>query len=82
MLKIVEKNGAASRNSAFMKGFKKIMHLPLDYKLSQTDLFRMFLRELQVRSELIAALEDGDRVGSCRSQSIDDLCRQEINLVK
>ena len=75
--KIVEKNGAASRNSAFMKGFKKIMHLPVDYKFSQTDLFKMFLRELNVGAHLVHEKQGYFK----RSQNIDQLCQKPINLL-
>ena len=65
------------RNSAFMKGFKKIMHLPLDYKLSQTDLFKMFLRELNVRDHHVHEKQGYFK----RSQNIDQLCQKPINLL-
>lgn len=76
--KMINKNGIDIENSDFIKEFKKMMDLPPNYELSQTQLFRMFLRELNV-----VGVEE--RVGvrlAQRSQSIDELCRQEINLVK
>ena len=54
-----------------------MMDLPSDYELSQTDLFRMFLEELHVRSEQVHEKEGYFK----RSQNIEDLCRQEINLL-
>jgi len=76
--KMVEKNGGAGKNPDFIKEFKNMMDLPPDYELSQTYLFQMFLRELQVRSEQVHEKEGYFK----RSQNIYDLCRQDINLVK
>jgi len=74
--KMVEKKRGEKPD--FIKEFKNMMDLPSDYELSQTYLFRMFLRELLVRSEQVREKEGYFK----RSQNIEDLCRQEINLVK
>ena len=80
--KMVEKNGGAGEKPDFIKGFKSMMELPSDYELSQTDLFKMFLRELQVRSSNVREIGVTVPWIFKRSQNIEDLCRQEINLVK
>ena len=59
------------REHNFTADFKKIMDIPSDYTLSHTDLFRMFLKELGVRSCQVR--EKGGYFK--RSQGIDDLCR-------
>ena len=74
---MVEKKRGAGEKPDFMKEFKKMMDLPSDYELSQTDLFRMFLRELLVRSEQVHEKEGYFK----RSQNIEDLCRQKIDMV-
>jgi len=75
--KMVEKKRGAGEKPNFIKEFKNMMDLPSDYELSQTDLFRMFLEELHVRSEQVHEKEGYFK----RSQNIEDLCRQEINLL-
>ena len=74
--KMVEKKRGEKPD--FIKEFKNMMDLPSDYELSQTYLFRMFLRELLVRSEQVHEKEGYFR----RSQNIDDLCRHNINVLK
>lgn len=78
--KIVEKH--VEKNSGekpdFIKEFKKMMDLPSDYELSQTQLYQMFLKELCVRRSRVHEKEGYFK----RSESIEDICRQEINLVK
>ena len=55
---------------SFMKKFKEKMDIPSDYKLSCTDLFRMFLRELNVRPCDVREKEGYFK----RSMSIRQLC--------
>ena len=74
--KMVEKKRGEKPD--FIKEFKNMMDLPSGYELSQTYLFRMFLRELLVRSEQVHEKEGYFR----RSQNIDDLCRHNINVLK
>ena len=74
--KIVEKKRGEKPN--FIKEFKNMMDLPSGYELSQTYLFRMFLRKLQVRGEAVHEKEGYLK----RSQNIDDLCRHNINVLK
>jgi len=66
------------KTGCFMKEFKKRMGLPPNYSLSQTDLFKMFLRELGVCSRRYYCR---DTRSYKSSEDIDDLCRQEINFV-
>jgi len=54
----------------FMKEFKEKMDLPSDYEFSYTDLFRMFLRELNVRPCDVREKEGYFK----RSMSIRQLC--------
>ena len=54
----------------FIKEFKEKMDLPSDYKFSYTDLFRMFLKELGVRSCQVREKEGYFK----RSMSIRQLC--------
>ena len=54
----------------FMKEFKETMDIPSDYKFSYTDLFRMFLRELNVRPCDVREKEGYFK----RSMSIRQLC--------
>ena len=58
------------RKPNFMKDFKEMMELPSDYKFSYTDLFRMFLKELGVRSCQVREKEGYFK----RSMSIRQLC--------
>ena len=76
---IVKKNGGrrSGQPDYFLKGFKKIMQLPHNYKLSETDLFIMFLKELKVKSLSIREKHGYSR----RSQNIDELCQKRINLL-
>lgn len=74
--KIVEKNSAPN----FMKEFKKIMDLPSDYELSQTQLFRMFLKELKVAKKTCYC-PSFTCCANC-PDNIDKLCEQKINLVR
>ena len=76
--KMVEKNGGAGEKPDFIKEFKNMMDLPSGYELSQTYLFKMFLRELLVGSEQVHEKEGYFK----RSQNIDDLCRHNINVLK
>ena len=59
-----------ARDPNFMKDFKEMMDLPSDYKFSYTDLFRMFLKELGVRSCQVREKEGYFK----RSMSIRQLC--------
>ena len=76
-------DGSKGERFEFMKEFKKIMGLPSDYDLYETQLFRMFLKELGVRdcySDAYVA-----PFGRRRSEGVDELCRQNfpyIRLVK
>ena len=84
--KIVEKNGGSGEKLDFMKEFKKIMELPSDYELTQGQLFRMFLKELQVRSDYSDPdrRDAGDGIGSHGklTENIDQLCRQNFPYVR
>ncbi len=62
----------------FMKEFKNMMGLPPNYPFSQIDLFKMFLEELGVHASNYYC---SDTHTFIKSQSIEELCRQEINLV-
>ena len=64
------KGGQGEREPNFMKEFKEKMDIPSDYKLSYTDLFRMFLRELNVRPCDVREKEGYFK----RSMSIRQLC--------
>jgi len=64
------KGGKGERRPNFMKYFKEKMDIPSDYKLSYTDLFRMFLRELNVRPCDVREKEGYFK----RSMSIRQLC--------
>ena len=64
------KGGQGEREPNFMKYFKKKMDIPSNYKLSYTDLFRMFLRELNVRPCDVREKEGYFK----RSMSIRQLC--------
>lgn len=64
------KGGQGEREPNFMKYFKEKMDIPSDYNLSQTDLFRMFLRELNVRPCDVREKEGYFK----RSMSIRQLC--------
>ena len=75
--KMVEKRCSAGEKPDFIKEFKNMMDLPSDYELSQTDLFKMFLKELNIVSRPVHEKEGYFK----RSQNIEDLCRQEINLL-
>ena len=66
------------KTGCFMKEFKKEMGLLPNYPLSQTELFKMFLRELGVCSRRYYCR---DTRSYKSSEDIEDLCRQEINLV-
>lgn len=59
----------------FMKDFKEMMDIPSDYKISYTDLFRMFLKELMVCSRPVHEKEGYFK----RSENIDDICLRETN---
>ena len=59
-----------ARDPNFMKDFKEMMDIPSDYKFSYTDLFRMFLRELNVRPCDVREKEGYFK----RSMSIRQLC--------
>ena len=73
---IIEKNGGTGAKLDFMKEFKKLMDLPSDYELTQTQLFRMFLKELQVRADY----PDAHRRGGKLTENIDQLCRQTFRM--
>ena len=64
------KGGQGEREPNFMKYFKEKMDIPSDYKLLYTDLFRMFLRELNVRPCDVREKEGYFQ----RSMSIRQLC--------
>ena len=64
------KGGQGEREPNFMKYFKEKMDIPSDYKLSYADLFRMFLRELNVRPCDVREKEGYFK----RSMSIRQLC--------
>ena len=80
--KIVEKNGGTGEKLNPMKEFKKLMELPSDYELTQAQLFRMFLKELQVRADYSDPdpRDAGDGIGSHGklTENIDQLCRQNF----
>lgn len=84
--KIVEKNGGSGEKLDFMKEFKKIMELPSDHELTQGLLFRMFLKELQVRADYsntpTRALGGGIDGHGKLTESIDQLCRQNFSYVR
>jgi len=64
------KGGQGEREPNFMKYFKEKMDIPSNYRLSYRNLFRMFLRELNVRREHVHSQAGYFQ----RSLSIDDLC--------
>lgn len=81
---IIEKNGNIGKGLNFINEFKKIIHLPTDYKITQRKLFRMFLKELLVRH---VYLNDSnslplDRPGRFAlinpTENINELCRQNL----
>ena len=77
-------DGSKGEKFDFMKEFKKIMELPSDYDLYETQLFRMFLKELGVRSDYSDAYVERN-LRRRRSEGVDELCRQNfpyIRLVK
>ena len=76
--KIIEKKGSAGEKPDFMKDFKEMMGLAPNYSLTETDLFKMFLRELQVRS---GGMYAHDMHQYQRADSIDDLCFKELNIL-
>ena len=75
--KIVQKNGCcASEKYDFIKEFKKLMDLPSNYELSYTQLFRMFLRELCVRSIEPNSVLAAWRAKIKCSENIEQICQQ------
>jgi hypothetical protein len=70
----LEKNDDVNENPDFIKEFKKLMGVPYNYKLSYTDLFRMFLRELMVSPRPVREKEGYFK----RSESINDISRKYV----
>jgi len=69
---------AADKQPDFMKEFKKIMDLPFDYPFTQTNLFKIFLIELNVYSGTVYSHEAHS---FDMADNINDLCSKELNIL-